>query len=109
MMISSRNWWHSGKGILSASCRHCMPVALDCMRAHLAILLQTSILLLGAWCQGDQPGMRTRDVLFVLRFETWEGAAWALSQPHTALLRLHAFWAELTVQEALSGCPVSIW
>lgn len=34
--------------------------------------------------------MKTRDVLFVLRFETWEGAAWALSQPHTTLLRLHA-------------------
>ena len=26
--------------------------------------------------------METRDVLFVLRFETWEGAAWALFQPH---------------------------
>ena len=32
--------------------------------------------------------MKTRDVLFVLRFETYEGAAWALSQPNSTLLRL---------------------
>jgi hypothetical protein len=39
----------------------------------------------------------------VLRFETWEGAAWALFQHHTTLLRLRGWWPELTVQVVLSS------